>query len=106
LLIVTDVEDRENAGMIESGGGAGFLGEALQAIAIGGKRGWENFYGYGAIKTGIVGAIHFAHSACADRRLNFVGAELRARGQCHVGGDYTCRRISLTETKALNRQVR
>ena len=90
LLVVTDVKDRENAGMIESGGGAGFLGEALQAIAVGGKRCRKDFDGYSTVEARIVGAIHFAHSACTDRRLNFVGPELRARGQCHVGGDYTC----------------
>ena len=37
LLVVADVEDGENARMIESGGGAGLLSETLQAIAIGGE---------------------------------------------------------------------
>jgi hypothetical protein len=41
---------------------------------------WEDFDGYGPIEPSIAGAIDFSHAARAEGRLDFIGAELCARG--------------------------
>ena len=43
----------------------------------------ENFNRHGAIKTGVKSTVYFPHSTCAQRRLNFVGTEFRARDEGH-----------------------
>jgi len=69
--------------MAESGGGASFLGEALQAVRIGGETRGENLDGDIAIQAGVAGAVDFAHAASADGGLNVVRAELTS-GRQHV----------------------
>ncbi len=39
----------------------------------------QNFHRHGAVKAGVAGAINFSHTACAQLRLDFVGAEFCAR---------------------------
>ena len=41
--------------------------------------GGKNFHRHDAIKAGIAGAVNFSHTACAQLRLDFIGAEFRAR---------------------------
>jgi hypothetical protein len=60
--------------MIERGGGAGFLREALQALGIRRERSRENLDGDVAVETGITGPVNLSHASGADGRLNFVGA--------------------------------
>src|SRR6185369_7268485 len=76
-------EDRQNVGMVQCGGGARLLCESLQTVPVGGQRSWQYLDCHSPVQPRIMGAIHFAHSACADRRLNFVRAELGARGYGH-----------------------
>src|SRR5262245_41069024 len=40
----------------------------------------------GTVQTGVVCAINFAHSASAERRHNFIGAEFCTRSQRHNSG--------------------
>ena len=64
--------------MIERRRGAGFLREALHAVRVRGERRRQNLDRDVAIQPGIFCAIHFAHAARADQRLNLVGAQLRS----------------------------
>ena len=65
-VVLAEVMDAENIGMIERGDGAGFLLETAQAIGIGGEGGRKNFDGDIASETLIAGAVNLAHSASAD----------------------------------------
>ena len=71
-LLVSDVEDGKNVGMIQCRCRSRFLREALHAVTVRGKRCRQNLDGYGPIQPGIVRAIHFAHPARAEQRLDFV----------------------------------
>ena len=52
----------------------------------------ENFDGDGAVKAGIASGVDFAHAACTEAGLDFVGAELAAGGERHwVGGSISHR---------------
>ena len=77
-LLVPDIEDRKNVGMIERSCGSRFLGEALHAVLIRRERCRQDFDGHGAIQPRIFGAIHFAHATRTDQRLDFVGPQLRS----------------------------
>ena len=46
---------------------------------------WQNLNGNNAIEAGVASAVDLAHATGAERRLNFVGAKFRARGQGHLG---------------------
>ena len=65
-VVLAEVVDAENVGMIERGDGAGFLLEAAQAVGIGGEGSGKNLDGDIASETLIAGAIDLAHSASAD----------------------------------------
>ena len=84
-MVVADVEDRENVGMIQRRSRSSFLRKSLQAIVIAGERSGKDLDGNGAVEAGVVGAIDLAHSACADRRLNFVRAKMTSSGEGHIG---------------------
>ncbi len=64
-MIFTDVEDRENVGVVERCRGAGFLREALQAVGISGVRRGLNLDGHVAVEAGIARTVHLTHSASA-----------------------------------------
>ena len=82
-LLVSNVEDGKNVGMIQRRRGACFLREALHAVAVSRKRCWQNLDGNGAVQPRIVGAIHFAHSARADQGLDLVRPQLCSGRECH-----------------------
>src|SRR5437868_6668002 len=82
-VVFADVERSENVGMIERCYGPRLLLEAVQPIAIARERFGEDLYRNFAAKTSVQSAIDFAHAARAQRRLNFVGTQLRARGERH-----------------------
>ncbi len=60
-----------------------FLREALQTVAVRRERRGQNLDRNGAVQPRIVGTIHLAHTSCTQQRLDFVGAEFHARGECH-----------------------
>jgi hypothetical protein len=78
-----DVVNGENVRVIERCDRARFLLETPQAFGVAGKRFGQNFEGYFAAETRVAGAINFAHSAGADGRDDFVGANLAANGEGH-----------------------
>ncbi len=77
-LLVPDVEDRKNVGVIERRRSSGLLRKALHAVRVRREGRGENLDGHGAVQAGIFCAIHFAHAAGADQRLNLVRAQLRS----------------------------
>src|SRR5262249_39935794 len=56
-----DVVDVDDVGMIEGGGGLGFLEEAALALRAGSGIGAQNFDGHWAVEVRIEGAIDHAH---------------------------------------------
>jgi hypothetical protein len=58
--------------------GPRFLLKAPQPLAVSGERLGQNFHRDIAPQPGVAGAIHFAHAARTQRRLDFVRAEFRA----------------------------
>ena len=73
-VMLPDIVNTENVGMIERSDGASLLLETPQAVGIGGERGGQNFDGDIASQTLIAGAINLAHAARADQRNEFVGS--------------------------------
>ena len=45
--------------------------------------GGENLDGNGAVETGVAGTVNLGHTACAERRLDFIGPEFCARSKSH-----------------------
>ena len=81
--VVANVVDRKNVRVVESSGGAGFLREALQAFRVHREGRGKNLDGDIPIEAGVAGPVDFAHPACAQGRLNFIGAEFCASAE-HV----------------------
>ena len=61
----------------------GLAFETLLEFRVSGEMCGQNLDGDVASEARVAGAIHFAHAAGAERRLNFVGAKLAARGESH-----------------------
>jgi hypothetical protein len=80
-VLPADVVQRADVGMIQAGDGFGLALETLPACRIVGEMRRKNLDGNSAVQARIPRLIDFAHPARAERRDNFVGAELRARGQ-------------------------
>src|ERR1700675_4737407 len=72
-----------NVGMVQRGNGPGLALHALFEFRRRRKMRSENLNRYRAIQTGIQRTVNFPHSAGAQRRLDFIGAEFRARGEGH-----------------------
>ena len=72
-VVFADVMNGENVGMIQRRDGASFLLEASQTVNIFRKCFGEDFDGDVAAEARVLRAKHFAHSARANRRDNFVG---------------------------------
>ena len=89
-VVLTDVMNGENVGMVKRGHRPRLLLKAAQAVAIAGEGFRKNFQSYIAPQARIFRAIHFSHAACAKRGLNFVGAEFGTRGKCHACAIIAC----------------
>ena len=72
-VVFANVMNGENVGMIQRSNRASFLLEAPQAVGIFRKCFREDFDGDVAAEARVLRAKHFAHSARANRRDNFVG---------------------------------
>src|SRR5208283_4359622 len=86
-LVLSDVVDSENVGMVERRDRARFLLKTAQAVGVFGQSLGQNLDGDVAAESGVARAVHFAHPARSERRNNFVRTELRARGQSHAWGE-------------------
>jgi hypothetical protein len=81
---LADIVDGEDVRMVERGGGAGFLLEALEAPRIGRESGGQDFDGDVTPQPGIVRAVDLSHPAGAERGADLIGAEADARREGHV----------------------
>jgi hypothetical protein len=79
-ILVANIMQHTNMGMVQRGNGAGFALETLLGLRVRGKMCGQDFDGDGAVEPGIARPIHFAHAAGAQRRLNFIRAEFGAGG--------------------------
>jgi hypothetical protein len=77
-MVWSDVVQMADVGVIERGDRAGLAREALGELRIG------YFDGDVAIQPGIMGAIHFAHTAFAHWAEDFVRPEFVAYGERHL----------------------
>ena len=66
--------------MLEGGHRARFTIETVAELPVGGNRCSQNFDGDSAVEARIGRALDFAHSAAAERALDFVRAEANAGG--------------------------
>src|ERR1700686_4283854 len=72
-----------NVRMVQRGNGPGLALHALFEFRRRRKMRSENLNRYRAVQTGIHRTVNFPHSAGAERRLDFIGAEFCARGEGH-----------------------
>ena len=87
-ILVADVVERANVGMVQRRNGSSLAVKALPGFRILRKMRRKNLDGDGAVEASVERAIDLAHAARAQRRLNFVRTEFRARGQGHVARHY------------------
>src|SRR5882672_9988765 len=79
-ILATNVMQHANMGMIQGRNGASFPLEALLGLRIFRKMRRQDLDGYGAVKAGVARAVHLAHAARSQRRLDLIWTELGARG--------------------------
>ena len=77
--MLSKIVNGEDVGMIQRGDGFCFTLEPLAELSGG------NFDGDIPAQTRVSGAIHFSHSTGANRREDFIRAELIAYGERHMG---------------------
>jgi hypothetical protein len=87
IALCADVVDREDIGVVEGSGGAGFLLEPLQAVSVARKSRRQDLDCDVAPQSRIARPIHHTHPAGAERREYFVGTEARAGGKGHTLAD-------------------
>ena len=76
FLLSADIVDRENIWMIQRRHCARLLLESTQSIRIACERFRQNFDRHLAPQARIFRSVHLAHSACTQRRLDFVRPKL------------------------------
>jgi hypothetical protein len=69
--------------MVQRGQNLGFALEPGEALRVLSQLARKHLDRYFAVELRILGAVHFAHSARADRRKDLEGAESIARPQRH-----------------------
>ena len=84
-VAIAHIVDGDDIGMIQRGDGARFEFEALAAHGIVGHVGRQDLQRDVASEARIAGAIHFTHAARAEGRDDFVGAEVVAGRERHLG---------------------
>src|ERR1700686_1418079 len=82
-IVRADVIEMTNVRMVQRGNGPGLALHALLEFRRRRKMRSENFNRDRAVQAGIQRTVDFPHSAGAQRRLDFIGAEFRARGKGH-----------------------
>ena len=76
--VFLDGEDGHDVRVVERGDGASFPAEARQPIGVGRHLLRQDLEGHVAAELGVGGAIHFAHSARAQRSLDLVRTQTLA----------------------------
>jgi len=82
-ILMADIMQRTDVGMIQGRYGASLAIETLPGIGIVRKMTRQDFDRDRAIEPRVTCAIHLAHAARAERRLNFIRAKFCARDQSH-----------------------
>ncbi len=99
-VVLADVVDGGDVGVVQDAGGLGLLLEAAQAVGVGGEGGGEDLDRHVAAEARVLRAVHLSHPARADGGEDLVGAEPGAGCQGHRGGGILvwcgCRASALT----------
>jgi hypothetical protein len=82
-VVIADIIDGDDVGVIERGDGAGFLLEALSARRVGGEIGRKDFQCDFACESSVARAVDFSHAAGAERGKDFVRAEAGSGVEWH-----------------------
>ncbi len=77
-VLRADVIEMADVRMVQRGNGPRLALHTLLQFRRRGKMRSENFNRHHAIQAGVHRTVNFPHSACAQRRLDFIGAEFRA----------------------------
>ena len=64
-IVLADMKDRNNIGMVQRGSSLGFLLKAAETLVIARPVFGQDFDGYVALQRGVAGTINFAHSTRA-----------------------------------------
>lgn len=83
-ILLADIVERADMGMIQAGNRFGFTLETLPAFGVGNPVGRQDFDRDGPVQAGIAGFVHFAHAAGAKGSENLVRAQPGAGGEGHV----------------------
>ena len=81
--MLSEVVDGNDIGVAEGGCRTRFLLEAVQQVPVCGECGGENLNRYTAVQARILRPVHFSHSARAQGRDDFIGAQFGARSEGH-----------------------
>jgi len=85
-VVLADVENRNNVGMIQGGSGLGFLLKAAKTVGIARPVLGKHFDRHVAFQCGIAGAIDFAHAARAQGRDDLIGIDPGPCREWHLWG--------------------
>ena len=77
-VVLAYLEDLADVGVIDRSHRHRFAAQALARGRVGGRLRRQQLDRYLTIERGVVGAVHLAHAARADRREDLVAAETRA----------------------------
>jgi hypothetical protein len=82
-VLIANIENGEKVVMVQGAENSRFLLKSVQAISIRGKGGRQDLNRDTSVEASVTSAVDLAHAACSERRLDFIGAEFRARGENH-----------------------
>ncbi len=108
-LVLADLVDWDNVGMVEMGGGLGLALEALHVLVGGQLSGEDHLKGHGSVEADLAGLVDDAHAAAGNLFLQLIVAKVtrlfpqRGRNRC-ARGAFQSRRLrarGLQETTGL-----
>lgn len=82
-ILMADIMQSANVGMVQSRYGAGFAIETLSGLGIVRQVAGQDFDRHRAVQACVLRSIHLAHAARTDRRKNLVRAETNSGGKGH-----------------------
>lgn len=83
-LVIADIVQGADVGVVEGGDGAGLALEALQGFGTAAEALREDLDGHNAIEPGVAGPVDLAHAAGAGGGNNLVGPQARAGSKRHL----------------------
>ena len=100
-LVLADVVQRADVGVVQAGDGPRFAREARAALSVGAQFCGEDLDGDRAVEAGVAGLVDLAHSARADA-VDLVRTEAgRARHPCRLGRGLRRGRAACPQIEAL-----